>query len=621
MALTRPRRSRDERGGGFEFGEVVLAGVAESDVEREAAAKPLVEYAKEIPASGVGPLRFEDFPFQEEWYSEEVASARHVTLSKSAQIGASEWAMRIEIRDVDQFGDRGLYIFPTDTHVREFGDERLTPMIEGSKYLLGRIATKYVKTKSLKRIGRGFLYLRGSNSQAGAQSIGAQSIVFDEYDLLDQQNLVQIERRVSGAVQLGKVPKMRRLGYPFTPNAGIDSHFRASDQRIWHVVCKACGDEQPVVWEDNFRWTMPGSEYVHRPGDDEEFDDRTVLDRVWRCCRRCEASLEDSAQGVKDGALRSGRWIAQNPLSKRIGFHAWRGMVPVTDLEALVVASRATMAGERLAFYVLDLGRPFSDAKSTLTDGDLAAAAALGLERAVHAYTGPNPTTMGVDIGDSKGIHIQIDEQLPAEGGERMNPRRTLWVGTVQTWDEIAQLVRLFNVAVVALDYNPERRDARTLREQFYGRVVMVEFATAYGAAPMDLKLDDNGVPLRALVSRTDMLDGMMDAIRTRRSRPLQPQAWPVKWATQMKALHRKAELDTKGRPFYTYDTTGSDGDDYAFAAGYALIATELWRAFGWAHEQIVASQGRPVGEEEIGFRRVQLGMGVHDYDPGMGGV
>lgn len=599
----------------------MLAGVAVSDAEREAAAKPLAEYAKEIPASGIGPLRFEDFPFQAEWYSEEVARARHVTLSKSAQIGASEWAMRIEIRDVDQFGDRGLYIFPTDTHVREFGDERLTPMIEGSAYLLGRIAPKYVKTKSLKRIGRGFLYLRGSNSKAGAQSIGAQSIVFDEYDLLDQENLVQIERRISGAVQLGKVPKLRRLGYPFTPNKGIDAHFRASDRRVWHVTCRACGDEQPIVWEDNFRWTMPGEEYVHRPGDDEAFEDGTVLDRVWRCCRRCEASLEDSAPGVKDGALRSGRWIAENPESKRIGFHAWRGMVPVTDLEALVVASRGTSAGERLAFHVLDLGRPFSDSRSTLTDGDLAAAAALGLGRAVHAYSGPNPTTMGVDVGDSKGIHIQIDEQLPAERDERINPRRTLWVGTVDTWGEIAQLVRLFNVAVVALDYNPERRDARALREAFYGRVVMVEFATAYGAQPLKLDLDDAGVPLRALVSRTDMLDGMMDAIRTRRSRPLAPSEWPVKWAAQMKALHRKATLDSKGRPFYTYETTGNDGDDYAFAAGYALVATELWRAFGMAHEQIAAAAGHAVGDDEIGFRRVRLGVGVDDYDPGMGGV
>lgn len=620
--LTRARRAPAEE---FDFAGAADGALSDALHEERQAEKTLREYTLDVPEPGVGALRFEDFPFQEEWYSEEVANAGEVVLAKSAQIGASAWAVRIGIRQSDQFGDTGLYVFPTQDHVNEFSDERVDPAIEASPYLQRRIPRKYVKTKKLKRIGRGFLHFRGSNSNAGAQSIAAQFVIFDEYDLLDQTNLVQIERRISGATQIGKKPKTVRLGYPFLVNTGIDREWKSTDQRVWHVCCRGCGLEQPIAWEENFRWTMPGvvddagEPKVMRPGMDA-FEDPKELEDVWRVCASCEASLEDSAPGAGDGALRVGRWIAQRPGARAIGFHAWRGMVPVTDLRALVIASRGTKEGERLAFSVLDLGKPYTTGQAALTDEDLALAAELGLPRALAAYDGPNPVTMGVDVGDAKGIHVQIDEQLPEEVRGVPNPRRTLWMGTVGSFDELAQMVDLFRVSVVGIDYNPERRLARTLRSTFPGRVVMVEFATAYDSQPLRLDVDDNGVPLRALVNRTDMVDGMMDAIRQRRSRPLQRGAWPLKWAAQMKSLHRVAKLDTKGRPFYAYEETGSDGFDYAMAAGYALVATELWRAFGAAREQIAAQHGRRMEDEEIGFRRMRLDGPGGDYEPGFGG-
>lgn len=621
---------------GYDFADDARGGLdAATAPEEVEAPKPLREYAEEIPEPGGRALRFDDFPFQAEWYSEEVADAEEVVLAKSAQVGASGWGWRGAVRQADQFGDTGVYIFPTQDHVNEFGDERIEPGIEESSYLRTRIPQHFVHTKKLKRIGRGFLHLRGSNSRAGAQSVAAQFIYFDEYDLLDQTNLVHIERRISGARQIGKHPKIRRLGYPFTMNDGIDAAFSSSDQRVWHVVCGACGTEQPITWEENFRWKVPGyhegeSETnprgdssmplrAMRPGSDA-FDDRKALAEVWRCCRQCEASLEDTVPGKRDGPLRAGRWIKQNPESTIVGFHAWRGMVPVTDLRALVIASRATKEGEREAFMVLDLGRPYVTGEAALTDADLARACSFG-EAQVEMYAGPLATTMGVDVAGERDLNVQIDAQLPPEAPGIPNPRQTLWCGRCSTFEQVADLIQRFRVHVVAIDSNPERRMAKALRATFPGRVVLVEYATTHDAPTLKLEADDVGVPLKVRVNRTDAIDGMMDAVRQVRQRPLRVP--PPGWASQMKALVRKTELDTKGRPFRHYVTTGTEGDDYAHTATYALVATELWRAFGLVQQQLEEAQGHHLPDEEMGFRRVRLGIedAETNYHAGFGGM
>lgn len=623
-SLPAPAAPRRTDGRALTFAEMVDGEVRHhAERKQEAAApvaptKPLREYAVDIPEPEVGPLRFDDFPFQREWYSDEVAAARDVVLPKSAQVGASAWSMRSAIERVDQHGDTGIIVFPGDDNVQAFGDERIEPAIEASSYLRSRIPRKYVRTKRLKRIGRGFLHLRGSNSKAGAQSIAAQMIVLDERDLLDEANVAQILRRVSGAVQTGRTVRIRQLGYPYTPGAGIDEAWRSSDQRVWHVTCSECGDEQPVRWEENVRWTMPGVQRVLRPGADE-FEDPAVLEAVWRCCRSCAASFEDTAPGARDGVLRSGRWIPQNPGASIIGFHAWRGMVPVTDLRALVLASRATKESAREAFSVLDLGRPYVSGAASLTVEALMAACALGLPRALEGYQGPNPVTMGFDVGDEKGIHVRIDEQLPAEMAGVLNRRRALWQGIVHSFDQLADLMVRFNVSMAAGDYNPERRMVRALRSYFPGRVIGVEYSPLPQEKTLNLKLDDAGVPLSVTVYRTDAIDAMMDSIRQLRSIPLKTP--PPQWMTQMQVLRRVSGVTPSGKPVRRYDKADSQADDYAHAETYALVATELWRASGMSHEAAAAATGRLASDEEMGFRRMRLGMdGSDDYVMGLEG-
>lgn len=630
-ALPRSRRQED----GFDFGDTLAGEWESAELAQQAAKRSMREYADLMPEPGVGALRFDDFPFQEEWYSEEVANAEEVVFPKGAQVGASAYGVRWTIRQVDQFTDIGLYVMPTLDDVFEFGDERIEPAIEESPYLRSRIRGKYVKNKRLKRIGRGFLHMRGSNSKSGAQSVPATFLFLDEADLLDQKNLPHILRRTTGARQRGKVPRIRWAGYPLLPNTGIDAKWQESDQRVWHVKCFECDTEQPITWEENVRWTVPGfhegEDELNPHGDPERplrvmragrdaFDDREEVGDVWRQCRHCEASLEDTKPHRKDGALREGRWIPQRPGARVIGFHVWRGMVPQTDLQQLVRASRGTKEAEREVFHALDLGRPYIGGDATLTDADLERAMSFGIER-VEAYYGRNPTTMGVDVAGERDLNVQIDEQLPPEHEGVPNPRRTLWAGTCATFEEVADLIERFRVHVVAIDGNPERRMAKTLRATFPGRVVLV----VYGEnkfekdEPLKLETDDDGMPLKVTVNRTDAIDAMMDAIRQVRQIPLRTP--PAKWKAQMKALVRRTELDSKDRPVRRYVTTGTDGDDFAHTATYALVATELWRSFTHARQQLAEREGNVVPDEEMGFRRGAIASYEDDdYRPGLNG-
>lgn len=572
------------------------------------------DYALLIPEPGFGPLDFELFPYQEAWYSQEVADAEEVVMLKSTQVGASAYWWRWAVRRSDQFGETGLYIFPTDTHVTEFGDERIEPAIEDSPYLKSRIRARFVRHKRLKRIGRGFLHLRGSNSKAGAQSVAAQFLVFDEYDLLDQTNLPQIERRITGARQLGKHPRIRRLGTPTLEGFGIEGAFEGSDQRVWIVTCGECDHEQQVTWEESLRWrNEPGGE-VMRAGRDE-YEDVKSVDEAWRECKRCGESIEAD--------IAHGRWVAQRPGRKVIGFHATRLIVPNTDLKQIIVASRSTKPADVETFENNDLGRGYSGASSQLTMTHLLAACELGGEKR-EFYRGPFVSTMGVDVAGERDLTVWIDEQLPPENPELPNPRRALWIGEVRSFEDVIRLIDLFGCAVISVDDNPERRMAKALQATFApGRVVLAEYALTYGAESIKVKTGEpltplEGVPLTVQTNRTEAIDAMMDSIRQLRNLPLRDP--PPRWFDQMRALKRKTEIDTKGRPVRTYITTGTQGDDYAHAAVQALLATELWRMRGGANALV--QRERPLPDEELGFKRVRLAgdnAAIDSWSPGLG--
>ncbi|MBA2751959.1 MAG: phage terminase large subunit family protein [Actinobacteria bacterium] len=533
----------------------------------------LQEWSYRVPEPK-GPVQFKDFPLMEELYGPELDNVEAAVVKKSTQVGVSTLMWRWAARRAETFGETVIYFFPTDTHVREFGDRRIEPSIQASELLQRRIPAHYVRHKGLKRIGSGFLSLRGLSSRIATQEVDAEAIVMDEYDEANPALVAQAERRISGAKQLGRTPRIRRVGIPTLPGYGIDAEFERSDKRRWLVTCPECGDEQPLSFDENLRWTVPGMDGVMRAGHDD-YDDARDVETAYRVCRSCEASLEPAPENP--GPLATGRWVADAPGRSLVGYHVQRLAIPRTDLPQLVIASRKTAPVDVEAFYNNDLGLSFTSAEAALTDEDLDRAQALGGE-AITGYRGRFITTMGVDVATSRDMNVRISE-LPPDG-----PRRAVYIGTAADYSEVRDLMERFKVSMAVVDSMPERRAiAQPLAADFPGRVVMARYdeEVEKGESPgaqQDVPLKYDREKNMVTVSRTDALDSMFDGIRNGRNAPL---AIPPRgYREQMKAPKRRTVRDGRGRPRRVYVKTGSAGDDYAHAEVYDLVAKEMYALF-----------------------------------------
>lgn len=573
----------------------------------ESTRRPMLDYAKLIPEQD-RPMELEpggDWAFQiEPFYSDVVAAAREVVYKKSTQVGASAGTVRWGVRECDQYGRRVIYTFPTDTHVRDFGDERIEPSIEASPYLRKRIPAGYVKNKHLKRIGRGFLYLRGAKSRTGAQSIGGGSIVFDEYDELEPRIVEQFERRLSGAKQRGEAPRLRRLGIPTAPGFGIDRLYDESDQREWHVTCPDCGHEQTIEWARNVRWTMPGDDTVYRAGHDaENIPDPKSVGDVWRCCGECAASLEGKA-------IREGRWIARNPGAETIGYYVHRLIVPNTDLHEIVRNSRKTSPAGVEAFHNNDLGLAYSPVEAHLTEKQILAACSYGLYPQDY-YRGPRPVVAGLDVASERDLSLWVD--VLQEDGRA----QALCIRELKSFEDVIPLMDAYMIRLLVIDSMPERRMARSIAARFPGRVVLAEYVVPrFGDQQPDALAFD---PKKNIVklNRTEVFDASFEAVRQARSNPLKEP--PPGFVEQLQAPKRRTETDDQDRTKRVYVTPPSMADDYAHAGNYVTAARELYKLM--VHAGIITEQarGKPHGPQEAGFRQHRLNELSDDYTPGFG--
>lgn len=541
------------------------------------------DWARLVPERGQ-PLDFEHFPFQEEWYAAECARARRVVWMKAAQVGMSGYAWRWGFRRAEQFGDRVIYFFPTDDDVANFGDQRIEPSIEESPYLLRRIPPHYVRNKHLKRVGAGDVSLRGTKSRTSVQSVDADALVFDEYDYHDQTNLAQAERRLAGAQAAGRDPRMRWLGYPTLPGMGIHGLYSRSDKRVWHVKCAHCERVQPITWEENVRWRskMTGEEVLR--SDSDEFEDHEDVTEAWRVCGQCDESLEGAP-------LMTGQWARTNTGSNLIGYHVPRLIVPRTDLLEMVVSSRKTKPFDIEAFYNNDLGLPWVPAEAALTEADVLAACSMGGEQMTQ-YRGRFPTVAGVDVASERDLSMWIDELSP-DGRQR-----AIHICEPRDFQEVAEKIGRFNVGLTVIDSMPERRQARAVAAQYPGRVILAAYD---GRNESDAYRYDEKKNM-VTINRTEAMDAFMDGVRQLRRIPTKVP--PIRLVSQLTSPKRRTELSPDGkRAQRVYVSTGPDGDDYAHAGVYGLVAKEMWTQKQMVEEALNQAAGAAVADERFGFR------------------
>ena len=507
------------------------------------------DWSLRVPEAKTGTLDFGRFPFQVEMYrAMGDQRVRDVVVRKATQVGVSAMTVRWAMYEADRNGLTVLYVFPTEKHVHDFSDARVSPMIDSSDYLSSRAGDP--QNKGLRRIGIGLVYLRGAENKRGLDSVDADGLALDEYDTLNQANIPDAERRLSGPMSRGLI---RRVGVPSLPQFGIAEKYDESDRRKWLVRCELCGHagedtetSEPLVTPAGKGW--------------QEIDFWRNLDqtRLAIVCAGCAEPLD----------VKRGRWVAQRPGAEGVGFHVSRLIVPGIRLQDVVASSRKTNPYEREVFYNKDLGLPWISKEARLSPDEVAAAIREGVFM-VNGYAGPNPVTMGVDVASERALNVRISELLEDDA------KRALWIGEVDSFDELAALFDRYQVSMAAIDHLPETRMARSVAERFPGRCVLVNYATQ---AQLDvLKVDDE--QRRVSVRRTEALDYAVDLIRRQRNRL--PVDLPEGYVAHATANVRRVERDELDR--VTVRWVATRPDDYFQAEVYDCVAAAVW----WIRQQV----------------------------------
>lgn len=548
------------------------------DAEPTAGPPAFHEWAEQLVTAKGTPYRFAARPYLREiadvFANTEVPDA---VLSKAVQVGGSELLTRILLYMGLRERLTGMYLFPAKKQMADFRDARVIGLIEANPVLKQHLGG--VANKGLMRFGASHLYFRGAESIRDVVGVDADVLVFDEYDLLLVENLLEAERRIAAS----RNPMIRRIGVPSEQGRGIWAHYQDSDQRRWHVSCEKCGEVQTLTF-DNVAWA-------------EDYG-RIVNERL--ACRGCKEGLDP----------RLGRWIASHPERPVPGFHVSRLMVPGVDLKTLIQAYKRPGQLARQKFVTNDLGEPYFEPLAGLTAADIrsgvdaATANNAGLPwRQQSSYAGSNLVTAGVDPAGVRPFRVRISEQL-SEPNSPQIIRRALYIGTVADWKELLALCRRYNVDLVCVDAGSERHSASAFADA-YGAVLLV-YELFMPTNPLKFDLAAGQIK----VDRTYLLDATFDALRVGNN--LLPEDLPAGYVDEMTSP-RRTITEVRGRRQAHYEKRGDD--DYAHAEALDFLASTMLAVLSWWNGGREEVEFPPIGEVLPNFTPSSLDW---SYSPGL---
>ena len=139
----------------------------------------------------------------------EIARDAHplVVVMKSAQVGLTELEVNLALHAADTgYAGRGnvLFLMPNQNQMDDFARSRFDRAIQDSAYLRERLQPEPPRRKGadsmrLKRVGDGYIYLRGADSQRQIASVDADLVILDEFDQMGEGVLELAEKRIASS--------------------------------------------------------------------------------------------------------------------------------------------------------------------------------------------------------------------------------------------------------------------------------------------------------------------------------------------------------------------------------------------------------------------------------------
>ncbi|MCK4500116.1 phage terminase large subunit family protein, partial [Candidatus Babeliales bacterium] len=176
-------------------------------------------------------------------------NSRFMIFVKCSQVHMTEHALCAMYTFARQ-GKRGMYVIPSNEHRRTFVADRIDRMKDYSE-LYDQALKEGTRDGSDSNIyktlfGVGWKFV-GSNVRGDFYEFPCEVLFFDEYDLLNHENVIYAYDRVANC----RYPIIWKFGNPTRDDYGIHAEWVESDQREWFVECH-CGHEQVLDWHNHF---------------------------------------------------------------------------------------------------------------------------------------------------------------------------------------------------------------------------------------------------------------------------------------------------------------------------------------------------------------------------------
>lgn len=395
---------------------------------------------------------------------------------KGAQVGLSTlaigWCLYLALGRGYHVG----YALPTKTFAHRFLKTRFQAITAGSPLLKATIRTTAdvgVMTVSGRSSGgretSAHLYLLGMENLTDVISIPLDGLVFDEVDVLNQDNMAWAEDRIAAS---GYGQKLY-FSVGMNPGLGMDAGYQASNQQVWLVRCGACGRDDQVMEE-----LFPAC--VLRRGD-----------RWQRVCVACHKPLEVQVDG---------RWVARYPDREVAGYRIPQLIIPRISLDYIMNRwQRAQQRRSLLAkFRSSTLALPDAGERQRITAEQLT-----GVLGGYPTQDRADWTVGGADVGDT--CHMVFADLE----GDRLRFIHLEEVSADRMVAEMSAMITALGCRCFVIDAKPFRSEVRRLARLHPDVVVLQYFKEqSFGGG----EESHEGVTYRTVnEDREDSLDAYCD--------------------------------------------------------------------------------------------------------------
>jgi hypothetical protein len=494
-----------------------------------------------------GQYSFIDHEFQLKVIS---SAAREVNSQKCSQIGMTEAQSRWGLAAIATIPDFNIiYTFPFSQDAENFAKTRVDLVVDQSPRL-ARLKDGNLWNSSIKRLGTGTIYFKGTNSETAAISTPADCIISDEIDRSNQDVLDQYESRLTHS----KWQLRRNFSTPTVAGRGIDACMQRSVRYKQFTKCTSCNERyypdffkhvvlpgwSKELWELD-KYTLPNTHYM----------------RAYVACPRCGTRADLSPKNRE--------WVAENPAAR---FSAEGFYISPFDAPNLIsiqqLLEKSVKYRRYSEFKNQNLGLTAEEASDTITQDDLEAAYTTDqLDGGYNVFASDMGLTCNAVIGRMVGNDLLVvhKERIPLQNYERR--RKEL----CSKYRCIVKNMDMLPYTDTAFRMQAEDPDAYC---SVYVRGQQQDLYTFGG------KEEDEPDTLRALkVNRNMVFDEILALFKARRIKIARDDETPI-FTEQLQDMKKAPEINNLGETVYVWKKSEVGNDHYHHALAYLYLGTKL---------------------------------------------